>query len=71
MCAWLSLTYPRVLQLTGLWKDLNDKKPVCCEPRGTGEHFNAVMDGYYAGVRAGKGGLLLAVCRGKVRFVGL
>lgn len=66
----IGLTCSRVLQLTGLWKDLNDKKPAFCEPRGTGDHFDAVMDGYYASVRAGNGGMLMAVCRGKVRFVG-
>eukprot|EP00884_Botryococcus_braunii_P014096 jgi/Botrbrau1/22688/Bobra.0132s0029.3 len=53
-------------ELTGLWQALNDIKPVRCEPRGTGDHFDAVMDSYYSGVRSGKGGLLLAVCRGKV-----
>lgn len=54
-------------QTTGLWKRLASAKPIVTEPRGGGpEALAEVMKSYYDGVAAGKGGLFMAVCRGKV-----
>lgn len=55
------------LQTSGLWGRLNALKPITCEPRASGEDFDAVMTGYYEGIQRGSGGIFLAVCRGKVR----
>lgn len=53
-------------QTTGLWKRLASAKPIVTEPRGGGpEALAEVMKSYYDGVAAGKGGLFMAVCRGK------
>ena len=41
-------------------------KPVVCEPRGSGGDFDRVMADYYAGIQQQRGGVFLAVCRGKV-----
>ena len=54
-------------QATGLWGQLAAAKTVVVEPRGTGEEFDAVMAQFYGGVRAGRGALFFAVCRGKAR----
>jgi Helicase C-terminal domain len=37
------------------------------EPRGTGDAFDAAMRDFYAGIDGGRGAVLFAVCRGKVR----
>ena len=55
-----------LLQGSGLWQKLNAVKPISCEPRGSGEDFDAVMTRYYEGIQRGVGGLFFAVCRGKV-----
>lgn len=54
-------------QETGLWNELKRLKPVTCEPRGSKEEFERTMDDYYTGIQFGRGGIFLAVCRGKVR----
>lgn len=56
-----------LLQGSGLWQKLNAVKPISCEPRGSGEDFDAVMTRYYEGIQRGAGGLFFAVCRGKAR----
>ena len=55
-----------LLQGSGLWQRLNAVKPISCEPRGSGDDFDAVMTRYYEGIQRGVGGLFFAVCRGKV-----
>jgi Fanconi anemia group J protein len=62
-----SLIFARGRQATGLWKQLEGEKHVCSEPRGAGDAFDKVIAGYYKAIKQGKGGLFLAVCRGKVR----
>ena len=42
-------------------------KQVLAEPRGGGDGFDKAIAKYYAAVRSGRGGLFMAVCRGKVR----
>ena len=37
------------------------------EPRGSGDAFDAAMRDFYAGIDGGRGAVLFAVCRGKVR----
>lgn len=37
------------------------------EPRGTGDAFDAAMRDFYVGIDGGRGAVLFAVCRGKVR----
>jgi hypothetical protein len=37
------------------------------EPRGTGDAFDTAMRDFYAGIDGGRGAVLFAVCRGKVR----
>lgn len=58
-------------QATGLWRQLEGVKPVFAELRGAGDAFDKTIAKYYAAVRSGRGGLFLAVCRGKVRGLGL
>ena len=55
------------LQATGLWQRIEAIKPVVQEPRGTGDAFDAAMRDFYAGIDGGRGAVLFAVCRGKVR----
>ncbi|GFR48654.1 hypothetical protein Agub_g10608, partial [Astrephomene gubernaculifera] len=50
---------------TGLWSRLEGVKTVVVEGREAGKGFEDAMARYYAAVRSGKGGLFLAVCRGK------
>jgi Helicase C-terminal domain len=54
------------LQATGLWQQIEAVKPVVQEPRGTGDHFDAAMRDFYAGIDSSRGAVLFAVCRGKV-----
>ncbi len=37
------------------------------EPRKAGEEFEGAINQYYDNVKMGRGGLFVAVCRGKVR----
>ena len=53
-------------QQTGLWKALEKEKQISSEPRGAGDAFDKAIAGYYKAVKHGRGGLFLAVCRGKV-----
>lgn len=55
-------------QATRLWSELEAVKKVVMEPKGTGEAFDTVMTEYYDAIRAGRGGLFLAICRGKVKL---
>lgn len=52
---------------TGIWSDIQKRKPIFVEPR-TKDEFNIVMQEYYAKVNDphGKGAIFMAVCRGKV-----
>lgn len=54
------------LQVTGALTALQAIKPVVQEPRKAGADFDQAIRQYYATVAAGKGGLFIAVCRGKV-----
>ncbi|BDA46571.1 probable regulator of telomere elongation helicase 1 homolog at N-terminal half [Coccomyxa sp. Obi] len=51
---------------TGIWARLEEMKVVVCEPRGTGDAFDAVMAEFYAAIRDGRGAIFFAICRGKV-----
>lgn len=53
-------------QATGMWSRLEAIKPLFAEPRAAGEAFDAVIASYYRAVDEGRGGLFMAVCRGKV-----
>ncbi|KAK9837585.1 hypothetical protein WJX74_000931 [Apatococcus lobatus] len=53
-------------QGSGMWSQINGLKKIICEPRGTGELFDKAMSDYYSAIRRGKGGIFMAVCRGKV-----
>lgn len=53
--------------LAGTWSRLAQLKQVVTEPKGGGpEALKSVMAEYYDGVAVGRGGLFMAVCRGKV-----
>ncbi len=54
------------VQVTGLLDQVQAVKPVFQEPRGAGDVFDRAVKAYYSSVAAGKGGLFMAVCRGKV-----
>ena len=49
-----------------MWAQLGSLKELVCEPRGTGEAFDAVMAAFYAAIKAGTGAIFFAICRGKV-----
>lgn len=51
---------------SGLLQDLRAIKPVFVEPRGSGDLFERTIQDYKGSIQQGRGGLLLAVCRGKV-----
>eukprot|EP00891_Asterochloris_glomerata_P003472 jgi/Astpho2/3472/e_gw1.00055.1.1_t len=53
-------------QATGTWAQICALKTVVSEPRGTGDNFDSCMAEYYAAIKSGRGGLMMAVCRGKV-----
>ena len=57
---------PILLQATGTWAQICALKTVVSEPRGTGDNFDSCMAEYYAAIKSGRGGLMMAVCRGKV-----
>ncbi len=50
-----------------MWAQLGSLKELVCEPRGTGEAFDAVMAAFYAAIKAGTGAIFFAICRGKVQ----
>ena len=56
-----------IKKVTGTLARLEELKHVASEPRGAGEAFDRAVSGYYDAVKAGRGALLLALCRGKVR----
>lgn len=58
-------------QATGLWKQLEKEKHLFSEPRGAGDAFDKAIAGYYKAVKQSRGGLFLAVCRGKVCRAGM
>jgi len=41
------------------------------EPKHAGKEFESAMDNYKAAVKQGRGALMFAVCRGKVRICSL
>jgi len=54
-------------KVTGLYARIDQIKTIVREPRtGGGEALQHVMTGYYAAIASGRGGLFMAVCRGKV-----
>lgn len=55
-------------QAIRLWGRLERLKHIVMEPRGGGsEGLQKVMETYYHAIATGRGGLFMAVCRGKVR----
>lgn len=62
---YTSLIQP--VQATGLWEELQGLKEVLTEPREAGKGFDNMLTKYQSAVRQGRGALLVAVCRGKVR----
>jgi hypothetical protein len=56
------------LQATGLWGQMEGLKQVVCEPRQAGNAFESAIQEYYQAIKSGRGGLFMAVCRGKVRL---
>ncbi|KAG2428118.1 hypothetical protein HXX76_011799 [Chlamydomonas incerta] len=50
---------------TGLWSRLEGCKTLVTEGREAGKSFDESMARYYAAVRSGRGGLFMAICRGK------
>ena len=46
--------------------ELQTVKHVVCEPRKSGSDFDDALKEYYAAVKDGRGGLFVAICRGKV-----
>lgn len=57
------------VQATDIWDELAALKKVVCEPKGTGDAFDAVMKDFYTAVKKGRGALFIAVYRGKVHWV--
>lgn len=54
-------------KVTGVWSRLEQMKHVVTEPRGGGpDALQSVIMEYYAAIKEGRGGLFIAVCRGKV-----
>ena len=54
-------------KVTGVWSRLSELKVLVQEPRtGGAEALQAVMKEYYSAIATGRGGLFMAVCRGKV-----
>lgn len=54
-------------KVTGLWSRLAQLKVLVQEPRSGGaDALQAVMKEYYSAIATGRGGLFIAVCRGKV-----
>jgi len=54
-------------KVTGLYARMDQMKPIVREPRSGGaEALQQVMTEYYAAIASGRGGLFMAVCRGKV-----
>ena len=47
---------------------LEGVKAVFSEPRHAGDDFDSTIRRYYEAVDEGRGGLFMAVCRGKVRL---
>ncbi|MEW5305652.1 MAG: hypothetical protein WDW36_008178 [Sanguina aurantia] len=52
-------------QSTSTWESLQSVKEVVVEPRGSQKEFDERLETYYAAVKANRGGLFIAVCRGK------
>jgi hypothetical protein len=53
----------------GALKKLQQIKPVWREPQGgTAEDLEESIQEYYAAIKDGRGGIFIAVCRGKVRL---
>jgi Fanconi anemia group J protein len=48
---------------------LEGVKAVFAEPRRAGDDFDSTIRRYYEAVDEGRGGLFMAVCRGKVRSI--
>jgi hypothetical protein len=49
-----------------VWNQLQRLKQIVPEPRKAGDEFDAAIAQYYKAVAEGRGGLFMAVCRGKV-----
>ncbi|WIA10207.1 hypothetical protein OEZ85_010410 [Tetradesmus obliquus] len=52
-------------KVTGVWGQLQRLKQIVPEPRKAGDEFDAAIAQYYKAVAEGRGGLFMAVCRGK------
>lgn len=49
-----------------MWAELEAKKVLVSEPRGTGEAFDDAMSTFYTAIKEGRGAIFFAICRGKV-----
>lgn len=54
-----------IWERSGMWKMINDVKPIFCEPKRKDE-FDTCMDDYYTAVNISRGAIFMAVLRGKV-----
>lgn len=54
-----------IWQQSGLWKAINDVKPIFTEPKRK-EEFDTCMTEYYTAVKISRGAIFMAVLRGKV-----
>lgn len=54
-----------VWEKTGMWKAIEDVKPIFSEPRRKTE-FDECMESYYSAVKTSRGAIFMAVLRGKV-----
>lgn len=54
-----------VWQQSGMWKSINDVKPIFTEPKRKAE-FDECMSSYYEAVKLTRGAIFMAVLRGKV-----
>lgn len=49
-----------------MWAQLSRLKHIVAEPRQAGDAFETAINQYYKAIADGRGGLFMAVCRGKV-----
>lgn len=59
-----------VHQASGVWAAIKEAKQIILEPRETGNAFDVAITKHTTAIAAGRGSLLMAVCRGKVRWLG-
>jgi len=57
-----------LMQQAGIWKRIEQQKPVFIEPKNKTE-FGTAMENFYDRVDSGSGAVFAAVCRGKVIII--